>query len=99
MNTIKDNWHVGQPVWAAQGTVGWRPASITHIGRKWIEVIFSTGRRTHGVRPLGYLRPRDPQLQGGDKPNPLRARQNVVMAEALRAEDYDKEAHDAEERE
>lgn len=72
MNTIKDDWHVGQPVWAAQGTVGWRPAVITHIGRMWIQILFSSGKKTYGSRLGERLRPRDPRLKGANKPEPLK---------------------------
>lgn len=72
MNNLKDDWYTGQPVWAAQGTVGWRPASITHIGRKWIEVVFNSGKGGYGKRLPEHLRPRDFRTKGADKPEPLK---------------------------
>lgn len=72
VNTIKDDWRVGQPVWAAQGTVGWRPASIVRVGYKWIEVIFDSGKGSYGMRYPKDLRTRDPRLKGADKPELLK---------------------------
>ena len=72
MNAIKDDWRVGQAVWAAQGTIGWRPASIVRVGYKWIEMIFNSGKGSYGKRLPEYLRFRDPRLKGEDKPQPLK---------------------------
>ena len=72
MNTLKNDWHVGQPVWAALGTFGWRPAVITGIGSVWIQVLFQSGKGACGKRQPEHLRSRDPRLRGEDKPQPLK---------------------------
>lgn len=72
MTRLMETWHVGQAVWAAQGTVGWRPAVITHVGYKWIHVLFNSGRKSYGKRTPENLRPRNRGLDGLDKPEPLK---------------------------
>lgn len=71
MNMLKDDWQVGQPVWAALGTVGWWPALVVKVARKWITV-FIPGRYGYGKRLPEQLKPRNLGLKGKDKPEPLK---------------------------
>ena len=71
MSRLREEWHVGQPVWTKFRDIEWRPAVITKLGYKLIEVFFNSGRKSYGKRLAENLRPRDPALKGKDKPEPL----------------------------
>ena len=71
---------VGDRVWAAQGSYGWRAGIITELGKQrenrtvahltW-EHMNKYGVYGHGKRYLYQLEWRNPALKGGDKPRPL----------------------------
>lgn len=63
----------GQPVWAQSKGTGWRPAVVLRAAPKFTYVQFQNEMRGRGRRKPEQLRPRDPKLNGADKPRPLGA--------------------------
>lgn len=87
MSRLIETWYVGQPVWASHGNTTWRPAVITKVGHKLLEVLFQDGARTYGKRSPKNLRSRDKTLKGADKPtdgldHPLREKIREGTTEA-----------------
>jgi hypothetical protein len=62
---------VGETVWASCGR-GWRPAIVAAPGlrKRWVPLKFLSGNKSGGKRLLSDLRPRDPRVGDGDKPDP-----------------------------
>lgn len=65
---------IGETVWASVGTYGWRAGIIRKIGPKQVHLEFTDRKNNplgkHGTRMPSTLRPRNPALQGKDKPSP-----------------------------
>ena len=66
-------WRGGTPCWARMGSYGWRLAWILFPGgiKTYVPLQFDNG--SHGSRLPEDLRPRDPKLNGKDKPSPADA--------------------------
>lgn len=66
---------VGNTVWATFGSRGWRKATVLAIGQMRyeqtrIKLAFETGvGATTGHRKVSQLQPRNPELNGKDKPD------------------------------
>lgn len=61
----------GETVWARVGSYGWSAAVVTGTGRKFVKVHFPDRLECrYGKRTPDQLRPRNPKLNGKDKPAP-----------------------------
>lgn len=60
----------GQAVWRGGPHIPWVPATITDVQPKFVVYRLDTGEFGVGYYdlPTPYLRPRDPALNGADKP-------------------------------
>jgi len=70
----------GENVWARVGSCGWSPAIVVRVGRKYLRVHFPerpAGGRRFGIRSLEELLPRNPKLNGKDRPAPDRSGEMV----------------------